>query len=52
MIQSVLLLAENDEESSECLVGTSGSGVQILGVGLFWNTQADASVRSLYIIFQ
>ena len=53
MIQSVLLPAENNEESSECLVEVFGSVVQILGFGLFWNTKkwspqqpTPASVRS------
>ena len=53
MIQSVLLPAENDEDSSECLVEVFGSIVQILSFGLFWNTTKwspqqpiPASVRS------
>ena len=39
MIQSVLLPAENDEESSECLVEVFGSVVRIFSFGLFWNTK-------------
>ena len=53
MIQCVLLPAENDEDSSECLVEVFGSVVQILSSGLFWNTKKwlrqqpiPASVRS------
>ena len=40
MIQSVLLPAENDEKSSECLVEVFGSVVQILSFGLFSKTKS------------
>ena len=39
MLQSVLLPAENDEESGECLVEVFGSVVQIIGFRLFWSTK-------------
>ena len=52
-MQSILLPAENDEESSVCLVKVLGSVLQILGFCLFWNTKLwspqqpiPASVRS------